>query len=323
MVVKGSRLPALLILVGTFAFSGASCPRNWMNPMGPSSAQLPRVLPPNPSLEQVIQAVNANSSQIQTLSANSATLTTPGMTPTLRTSLAFQRSKRFRMMAEFLNSPEVDLGSNDEGFWFWIKRNETPGVFFCRHDQYATSPARRMIPLDPDFLIEALGLVELNPALPHQGPAQQGNRLEIRTIRETAQGPMTKVTVVDAFQAWILEQRLYDAQGTLVGSAVSAQHRQDPATGVWMPTVTNIACPSANFSMKIDLGRFTINRLQGDPAALWSVPSYPGSPLVNIGDPNFNPAALSAAPAAAPPQPRPAPGAYRGARAPTRQTRAW
>jgi hypothetical protein len=30
-----------------------------------------------------------------------------------------------------------------------------------------------------------------------------------------------------------------------------------------------------------------INRLQGDRAALWSMPSIPGVAAVNIGDPSF------------------------------------
>lgn len=311
------RCPLLLVLVGLFALSGASCPRNLWNPYGPSSAQLPRALPPNPSLEQVIQVVNGNNSKIERFSSNHATLTTPGLTPTLRASVAFERQKRFRLLAEFLNSPEVDLGSNDDGFWFWIKRNDPPAVYFCRHDQYAASPARQMIPIDPEFLIEALGIVELDPRLPHQGPSQIGNRLEIRTLRETTQGTMTKVTVVDAFQGWVLEQRLYDAQGRLAASAVSGQHRQDPLSGLWMPTVTNITCPAANFSMKLDLGKVEMNRIAGDPVALWSVPTYPNSPLVDIGDPNFNFAGLgqtlgggAATPNLMPQAPRPyAPGA--------------
>ena len=42
-----------------------------------------------------------------------------------------------------------------------------------------------------------------------------------------------------------------------------------------MPTVVQINCPSAQFSMRIDLGDVEINRLSGDPVALWSMPSYP------------------------------------------------
>ena len=47
--------------------------------------------------------------------------------------------------------------------------------------------------------------------------------------------------------------------------------------------------------MRIDLGNVEINRPSGDPGALWSMPSYPGGPLVNMGDPNFRPPTPAAA----------------------------
>ena len=59
----------LLTTVGLFALSGANCPGLWgrQDPF----ASVPPRLPPTPSLEQVIQAVNANNSQIRSFSAPS------------------------------------------------------------------------------------------------------------------------------------------------------------------------------------------------------------------------------------------------------------
>jgi hypothetical protein len=51
--------------------------------------------------------------------------------------------------------------------------------------------------------------------------------------------------------------------------------------------------------MRIDLGEVEINRLSGDPAALWSMPSYPGAPAIDMADPNFRPPMLAPAPPAA------------------------
>jgi hypothetical protein len=60
-------------------------------------------------------------------------------------------------------------------------------------------------------------------------------------------------------------------------------------------------------SLRIDLGNVEINRPLGDPAALWSMPSYPGWPLRDMGDPNFQPPGAAAPPAATgrPPAPQP------------------
>ena len=100
---------------------------------------------------------------------------------------------------------------------------------------------------------------------------------------------MTKITIIDGSQGWILEQHLFDARRRLLASSVASGHRRDPLSGLVMPTVGADQCPPAQLAMRIDLGNVEINRLSGDPAALWSMPSYPGAPLVDMADPNFQP----------------------------------
>ncbi len=184
----------------------------------------PQILPPGAGLEQVIAAVNHNNAQIQSLFSNSATISVPGY-PTLKARIAFQRPRNFRLKADGFG-PEVDLGSNDQYFWFWIKRSQPPAVYICRHDQFFTSRARQMIPIDPNLLFEALGTLQLDPSLPHQGPyPDKGNRIQIRTLYETPEGPNTRVTTIDAASAWVMEQQIYRrpraAAGPLGGRELS------------------------------------------------------------------------------------------------------
>ena len=288
-----------LAVVGLLGLSGAGCPQ-----MVTQLAPPPRVLPPSPSLEQVIQAVHRNSSQIQSFSSNTATISGPGW-PTLRANLAFQRPCLFRLRADTtLTGAEVDVGSNDQLFWFWVRRDQPPGLYFCRHDQFATSRARQMIPLDPYWLIEALGMAEFDPALPHQGPYQApNNRLQIRTIRETPEGPTTKITMIDAASAWMMEQYVYDPKGQLKASSMAEGYHRDPLTGLFIPSVVRINYPTAQFSMRLDLGKVEVNRLLGNPAELWTMPNYPGSPLVDLGNPQLQPPAAALPPAVSATQP--------------------
>jgi len=276
----------LLVSLGLFGISGAHCP----NTLRQYTAPEPRALPPSPTLEQVIQVVNQNNSQIHSFSTTQATLSGPGF-PTLRASVAFQRPRFFRLRADTaLTGPELDLGSNDHLFWFWIKRNEPPGVYYCRHDQFATSPAQQMIPIDPDLLMEALGTTELDPALPYQGPEiLPGDRLKLSSIRETCDGPVTKVIVLDAARGWILEQHVYDAAGRRIASSLVGGYRRDPLTNLAMPTSVQIECPGTQpaFSMRLNLGKVQINRLPVNALELWTMPSYQGSPWVDLGDPNL------------------------------------
>jgi hypothetical protein len=280
------RLWPLLICTGLLALSGASCPQTLQRYTNP----LPRVLPPSPTLEQVIEVVNRNSSQIHSFSTSRASISGSGFPSLGATSIAFERPKRFRLRAGTGFGTELDVGSNDELFWYWVKREQPPAVYYCRHEQFATCQARQRLPFEPSWLIEALGVAEFDPSLPHQGPSPLPNdRLQIRTIRETPDGPVTKITVIDASQGWILEQHIIDAQRRVLASSVASGHRRDPLSNLVMPTVVNITCPLAQLQMRIDLGNLEINRLSADQAALWSMPSYPNAPPANLADQNATP----------------------------------
>ncbi len=298
-LASASRCWLLLLCTGLLALSGASCPRTWQRYTNP----LPRVLPPSPTLEQVIDVVNRNSSQIRSFSTNHASLSGPGF-PSLGASVAFERPRRFRLRAGTgLTGTEIDLGSNDELFWFWMRRNQPPAIYYCRHDQFATSQARLTTPFEPGWLIEALGVMEFDPALPHQGPQPlPDERLRIDAIRNTPEGPLTKITIIDSSQGWVLEQHLFDARQQLLASSVASGHRRDPLSGLIMPTAVSINCPPSKLAMRMELGNVEINRLSGDRASLWSMPSYPGAVPVNLADPNFRP------PGAPPPLAVPSPG---------------
>ena len=268
---------AALLTVG--AQGGCTWLRFWQEPR-------PQVLRPGAGLEEVIAAANRNNCQIQALFSSSATLSGPGY-PTLRAQFAFQRPRNFRLRAYgFGPEPEVDLGSNDQFFWFWIKRSEPPALYVCGHDQFPTSRARQIIPIEPDWLMEALGTVVLNPQLPHQGPyPAPGNRIQIRTVCDTPEGTNLRVTIFDPVSAWVMEQQIWDAQMRLRARWVAEGYRPDPRTGLYVPTAVQVECPAARFSMRIDLGAVQVNQLQGNPAELWTLPSYPGYPLVDLGNP--------------------------------------
>ena len=280
----------------------------------PRRQPLPTALPARPTLEQVVQVVNANSTPIYSFSADQAVLSAEGM-PSLRTNIAFERPKRLRLRAGLgIGGTELDVGSNDDLFWVWIKRQ--PPLYYCRHDQFATSPARRVLPIEPGWLIEAMGITEIDPAAVDQDMrVLPGGRLEVSTLRQTVDGPARKLTVVDPVTGAVLEQSMFDARGLLLVRATASRHRRDPLTTRIMPRLVEIECPRAQFSMQLDLGNVKINRAFENPAELWAMPRIADCPIVDLGDPNlqFSPIAppppAPAAPAAPPPalsrRPRP------------------
>jgi hypothetical protein len=263
-----------------------SCARSLRNPFSMAGPPAPDVLVAASSLDQIIAAVNGNAQKVRTYQTNNATITIPGSLgiPTLRGNIAAQRPGRVRLQASTaVTGPEVDLGSNEELFWFWVKRNQPSQVYFARHAQTPGSAAQQLMPIDPQWLLDALGLAEFKPTDRHEGPLPiDEDRVEIKSIVQTASGPMTKRTVVDARKAWVLEQHMYDAGGALVASAVAKSHRYYPETGASLPQEVEIRVPPAELAMTIDVGTVELNRLTENPQ-LWAMPTIAGSPAMDLG----------------------------------------
>ena len=251
--------------------------------MGPPA---PEVLLAGASLEQIIAAVNQNSSRIQSYQTNNASITVPGMPtiPLLRGNIAVQQPGLIRFQASTqITGAEVDMGSNQELFWFWVKRNEPPALYYARHAQFAGSAAQQAMPIDPQWLIDAVGLSQFSPTDQHEPPVQRGDgTVEIRSIIHTRTGTMTKNTVVDARRAWVLQQHIYDSQGTLIASSTARSHRYYPELAVSLPQEIELNLPRAQLSLVIDVGSVILNQTNTSPE-LWTMPKISGSPQVDLG----------------------------------------
>jgi hypothetical protein len=254
------------------------------------------VLPPRafhgpPTLQDVIAAVNANGDRVVQLQTQGATLALPSV-PILQADLALERPYRFRMRAELtgFTGPELDLGGNDEMLWLWFRRGQPPAVYYVRRDQYAASAARSVLPVEPEWLTEAIGIVRLDPMGVHEGPYPCGvGRLEVRSRVMSSGVELTKRTVIDDAYGWVLEQHLYDPTGRLLASARSSQHRFYPQAGVSLPHRVEVqVCPlhgSEWLSFQLDVSSYLINQLYADPVRLWAPPQPDGCPLVDLADP--------------------------------------
>ncbi len=271
--------------------SGASCPTRHGQFVQPA----PIAFTAPPTLPEVIRVVNANSEPIRQLHTDSATLTIQGL-PSLRASLAVERPRNLRLRAHFIGVGQVlDLGSNNELFWALVDTPELAtnvprAVYYARHDQFRRGRARNVLPIEPQWLIDALGVMRLDPTQVHEGPYnREPGRLEIRSHLPSPEGELTKVVVLDASHGWILEQHLYDAQGQLLVSAFASNHRYYPLAGASLPHHVEVRLPPPNKSIHLDVESYVINQIYSDPAQLWTMPTYDGYRRFDLGDPNLQP----------------------------------
>ncbi len=282
--LESGRLASVLLVL--FCCSGATCSRSLRNPFAAVGPPAPEVIFPGATLEQIIAAVNQNATRIQNYQTSNASITVPGATslPLLRGNIAAERPGRLRLQASTaITGPEVDLGSNDELSWFWVKRNEPPALYFARHDQFAQSAAQQVMPIEPGWLLDALGFAQFIPTDFHEGPINHNDgTVEIRSVVQSRIGTLTKNTVIDARRAWILKQHIYDARGTLLASAVARSHQYYPTANVSLPQEIEIQLPVAQLSLSIDVGTVQVNQPGLNPA-LWQIPVLAGYQQIDLG----------------------------------------
>ncbi len=276
---------ALILLVGLFATSGAMC-QQWTR-----QYTQPRTLPVSATLVQIETVVNDNANRVQSLQSTKATLSVSGAPTSLRANVAMEPPRRLRLTADApFGGRELDLGSNDEIFWLWLKRSQPPALFVCRHDQFAMSNARQIMPVEPDWLVEAVGLPRFDTSQPLDGPTPVGSgRLQIRSHRPSVLGDMTKVTIIDAWDGTVVEQHLYDPQGHLLATALTSRYKRDPASGAALPRSIDIQWPTTQppISLHLEVTDWLVNVVTPDHVAKWAKPEYPGYPEVNLADPNL------------------------------------
>ncbi|MCE9632348.1 MAG: hypothetical protein K8S94_16770 [Planctomycetia bacterium] len=288
---------ALLLLVASVASSGASCPQV-LRGYQVGTMPLPRTLPAQPSLDQIIAVVHDNTQRVRSYVATQAVLAVPGV-PRLSARVACEPPRRFRLQAQTaITGPELDIGSNDDLFWLWLRQHKPPIVAFCRHEQYGQSAARRLLPIRADWMPEILGLVNFRPEDRHQGPFPlPDGRIEVRSTIDSPEGEILKSTILDGTTGLVSEQHLFMASGERLASVRTSRHRVDPRSGAALPHLVEVSWPASGVDFKIELSSITTNTASGDPGQLWQMPAYPGYEPVDLADPS-----VVIGPPAAPPQ---------------------
>ena len=275
-----NRAVALAIVVACVASSGATCP-GVIRGYQIGTMPLPRTLPANPSLDQIIAAVHDNSQRVRSYMAPQAVLAVPGV-PRLSARVACEPPRRFRLQARTsVGGDELDIGSNDDLFWLWIRRHQPPVMLFCRHDRYDQSAARRLLPIRAEQMPELLGLVTFAPEDRHEGPFPlPDGRVEIRShLGEgtAAAGPpaqrLVRSTILDGVTGLVQEQHLFTEDGRRIASARTTGHRVDAASGAALPRTVEVQWPEPGIEFTLEITSVATNVPVGDPGQLWQMPA--------------------------------------------------
>lgn len=292
------------------ALPGCAMCRSWgtVDAYGP---QAPCHLSAETPLPALVQHLNQNTSRLSAWRATGGQIQihAPGALPIpAKAMIAVEAPRNFRIIVSGPVGNEADFGSNADQFWFWLKRNEPRRVFMARHDQIGRALRRFPIPIQPEWLMEVLGVVPIDegditlelppPGVmqpPPVGPLRRlfGQRpppapiVERRALlvsqRFSPQGePLRKVIVVDLCHGTVLEHSLYDGTGQLIARAVLSGHYTEATSGAVLANHLSLEWPRERTTISLTLNQVQVNPQL--PAQLWTLPTIPDSPVLDLGE---------------------------------------
>jgi hypothetical protein len=246
-------------------------------------------LPANASVEDVVRRVNANIERLSAWRSNDVRISGQSLPVHLTGTISVERPRNFHLTAGILGmDEEADFGSNAEWFWFWVKRGSMNGepsyVYQARHEDVPNSQRLAQIPFQPDWLMEALGVVPIDAHQVSLHLERGGQVVNLISERLTPSGQTVKKVIrVDLRRGVVLSHSLHDMNGNLIARARLDRHFRDRATGIVMPHLIALEWPQTNLQINLEIEQMDVNPTTIPPRN-WQVPRKdPYYPAFDIG----------------------------------------
>lgn len=283
----------MLVWIAVFPCGGATCSKHRRTP----DFAPPVVFEKTPTLDELIAHLNRVSS-IQRLNSGTVTLSTPGAPMKLSGNLSWHRPSEFRLQAypgTRVMGDALDAGSNAEQFWLLTKLpGESPTLYYASHQQFEMQPGpRRVLPVSPLWIREALGIIEFEPGGHHEGPiVRSADKLvEIRSIIPSPRGSYKRIVVIEPTRAVVRQVILKDPEDRMVASAMLSEHSLYSAIDASLPHRVDMEMqPDAGtgpdraqvLAFTIEIGSYLINDNSGNDAQRYAMPDGGGYQSIDL-----------------------------------------
>ncbi len=160
-----------------------------------------------PSVAKLVEYLDLNAQRVQGIRCTDVALNVHQgwkPIPELSCNLACQRPRNFRMQAQLsiASSQEVDVGSNNQEFWFWIKRSPQPYQYFCSYQDLTEGRVRALpFPFQPDWVMETLGLGTYGPPENYKLTVEPQKLILTRYVKGPQGNTLRKIIVFNRWEA--------------------------------------------------------------------------------------------------------------------------
>jgi hypothetical protein len=295
MVGRGSyrlhlALAALLLSIGTGCRSGISG----------NLAARPDSLAPRPTItaQAAIERHNHNAELITSLEARPGIIASAeGRRASVNGRMALEMPRNFTLEMGTTLKNVANIGSNDQGFWFWVENKKDPSIYVCSYEELPDTNLTAT--MQPDWIMEALGLRPITPEEAATIASTPGERSGTTWLTQRRRGEngevLTKQMLIDE-TGQIREHRLYAGnKQTLLARAIIDEYKTaqlpnsptdaegKPAT-VFIPYRFRLEWKKENLALDVTMDNLKLNPRFADARreALFTEPSIPGTDRINL-----------------------------------------
>lgn len=159
----------------------------------------------------IISEINARNSKIKTVYVPDITIKVKQnrITNIVHGELALEKDRNFRLkVTHSLTGKEMDVGSNQDFFWFWSKRMSPPALYYSSHANIDSTNLRTA--LNPGWMMESIGVNPINT----ENITVAKYKDFWAVIRE--KNDSTTMTLIDPVLKVVVGRYLYNTQGKML-----------------------------------------------------------------------------------------------------------
>ena len=275
---------ALIVLWASLISAGCQTTRK---------VDLPKVVAEDATTGELCAAINANSAKIKSIYAPNASIGVMNQPGWAKSQLFFDRPNKLRVVGTAtLVGRVVDSGCDGDQFWFWSSFQNADELYYCKLDQYKGSSLAELVPIDPTWFPEALGIVEIKEE-DVEGRTNAEGEILLTVKRQTPDGVYRKRVYVEPRTAAIRRQDVQNPQGETILSVIVREQQYVDAPGVVMPRRIEIRCEGASPSsdtlglttptLLVDVGTPTLNDSSKMEASVFQRPTDVKATAVDLG----------------------------------------
>lgn len=227
----------------------------------------------SPSTAFIVDTVNQKNAATKSLVCDdiSVRLWENGHRYRLSAELLYQKPHGFRFLIRSFFGDELDLGSNEKEFWYWSRRDRSPGLYWAVYEDFGKT--RLKTPFDPLLMRASFGLENLD--LTTAEVTESSSDLMLTYRRENSSGKEIRYSVLlDKAKQVISGFILTDTSGNLLATCEIEEHEGN------LPRRILYTWHEEKRVMSVILNRPVAN--QAVPAGSFTMPSY--TPRINMAE---------------------------------------